>query len=164
MLFRSELALFDAGLAKKPQIVVLNKMDQPEVQERWPKIRKELKKHGYEPFAISALARTDVNPVLWKAVDLLQTAPEPTVVGELPVYRPEEDPRTFTVEKTDSGYVVRGRAIERAAAMTYWEHDGSVRRFQRLMETLGVEEALRKAGVEEGDTVTSAGFELDWQD
>jgi len=160
----SELALFDAGLAKKPQIVVLNKMDQPEVQERWPKIRKELKKHGYEPFAISALARTDVNPVLWKAVELLQTAPEPTVVGELPVYRPEEDPRTFTVEKTDSGYVVRGRAIERAAAMTYWEHDGSVRRFQRLMETLGVEEALRKAGVEEGDTVTIAGFELDWQD
>ena len=160
----SELALFDAGLAKKPQIVVLNKMDQPEVQERWPKIRKELKKHGYEPFAISALARTDVNPVLWKAVELLQTAPEPTVVGDLPVYRPEEDPRTFTVEKTDSGYVVRGRAIERAAAMTYWEHDGSVRRFQRLMETLGVEEALRKAGVEEGDTVTIAGFELDWQD
>ncbi|GAP18520.1 GTPase ObgE [Levilinea saccharolytica] len=160
----SELALFDAGLAKKPQIVVLNKMDQPEVQERWPKIQKELKKHGYEPFAISALARTDVNPVLWKAVELLQTAPEPTVVGELPVYRPEEDPRTFTVEKTDSGYVVRGRAIERAAAMTYWEHDGSVRRFQRLMETLGVEEALRKAGVEEGDTVTIAGFELDWQD
>ena len=48
--------------------------------------------------------------------------------------------------------------------MTYWEHDGSVRRFQRLMETLGVEEALRKAGVEEGDTVTIAGFELDWQD
>ncbi len=160
----SELALFDAGLAKKPQIVVLNKMDQPEVQERWPKIQKELKKRGYEPFAISALARTDVNPVLWKAVELLQTAPEPTVVGELPVYRPEEDPRTFTVEKTDSGYVVRGRAIERAAAMTYWEHDGSVRRFQRLMETLGVEDALRKAGVEEGDTVTIAGFELDWQD
>jgi len=160
----SELALFDAGLAKKPQIVVLNKMDQPEGQERWPKIQKELKKRGYEPFAISALARTDVNPVLWKAVELLQTAPEPTVVGELPVYRPEEDPRTFTVEKTDSGYVVRGRAIERAAAMTYWEHDGSVRRFQRLMETLGVEEALRKAGVEEGDTVTIAGFELDWQD
>lgn len=160
----SELALFDAGLAKKPQIVVLNKMDQPEVQQRWPKIQKELKKRGYEPFAISALARTDVNPVLWKAVELLQTAPEPTVVGELPVYRPEEDPRTFTVEKTDSGYVVRGRAIERAAAMTYWEHDGSVRRFQRLMETLGVEEALRKAGVEEGDTVTIGGFELDWQD
>ncbi len=160
----SELSLFDAGLAKKPQIVVLNKMDQPEVQERWPKIQKELKKRGYEPFAISALARTDVNPVLWKAVELLQTVPEPTVVGELPVYRPEEDPRTFTVEKTDSGYVVRGRAIERAAAMTYWEHDGSVRRFQRLMETLGVEEALRKAGVEEGDTVIIGGFELDWQD
>jgi GTPase len=30
--------------------------------------------------------------------------------------------------------------------MTYWEHEGSVRRFQRMMETLGVEKALREAG------------------
>jgi GTP-binding protein len=48
--------------------------------------------------------------------------------------------------------------------MTYWQHDGSVRRFQKIMETLGVEEALRKAGVQEGDTVSIGEFELEWQD
>ncbi len=57
----SELALFDPRLAQKPQIVALNKIDQAEVQERWPKIKKELKKRGYESMAISALARTDVD-------------------------------------------------------------------------------------------------------
>ena len=48
--------------------------------------------------------------------------------------------------------------------MTYWEHDGSLRRFQRLMETLGVEDALREAGVSEGDTVYIADYAFDWQD
>ena len=57
-----------------------------------------------------------------------------------------------------------GVAIERAAEMTYWEHYQSVRRFQRLLETLGVEVALRKAGIEEGDTVYIGDYELEWQD
>jgi GTP-binding protein len=46
--------------------------------------------------------------------------------------------------------------------MTYWEHDGSVRRFQKLMEHLGVDEALRQAGIQEGDTVYIGDFELEW--
>jgi GTP-binding protein len=32
------------------------------------------------------------------------------------------------------------------------------------MQTLGVEEALRQAGVQEGDTVSIGEFELEWQD
>ena len=84
----------------------------------------------------------------------------------LPVYRPEEDPRAFTIERTDDGgYKVSGKAIERAAKMTYWEYEGSIRRFQRLIETLGIEDALRQAGVEHGDTVyIGDDFELEWQD
>ena len=53
----SEMALFDPALKKKSQVVVFNKMDIPEVQARWPEIRAELESHGYEPMAISAMAR-----------------------------------------------------------------------------------------------------------
>jgi GTP-binding protein len=48
--------------------------------------------------------------------------------------------------------------------MTYWEYDESVRRFHRLLEHIGVEEALRQAGVRNGDTVFVGDFELEWQD
>ena len=82
----------------------------------------------------------------------------------MPVYRTAEDPKSFTVEQTAEGWQVHGAAIERAAAMTYWEFDGSVRRFQLLMGTLGVEEQLRKLGVQEGDTVFIGDYELEWQD
>lgn len=160
----SELALFDPALGRKPQLVALNKIDQPEVQARYPDLKKALKARGVELMAISALARTNVREVLLKAAELLHSLPEEVKPVELPVYRPAEDPRAFTIEETPEGWRVRGKAIERAAAMTFWEHDGSVRRFQRLMETLGVEEALRAAGIQEGETVLVGDYELEWQD
>src|SRR5690349_9915780 len=166
----SELALFDPNLAKKPQVVALNKIDQPEVQERLADIQKKFKKLDVELMTISALARTNTRELLLKAYRTLQEAPpveDPASAGEaaLPVYKPKEDPREFQITREGTNeWRVSGVAIERAAAMTYWQHDGSVRRFQRIMETIGVEEALRKAGVQEGDTVAIGEFELEWQD
>ena len=160
----SELALFDPHLAEKPQIVVLNKMDLPDVQEKWPAIKKRLEKAGYDPMAISAATHENLTPVLWKAHELLQHVQEIEPEPEIPVYRPEEDPRMFTVSHENEGWRIKGKAIERAAEMTYWEHDGSRRRFQHLMDKLGVDDALRKAGVEEGDSVFVGEFELEWQE
>lgn len=161
----SELALFDENLAKKPQIVAVSKMDLPEVQERWPQLREALVGHGIDdPLAISSVAHIGLEPLLWRAHELLKTAPKPETIAALPVYRPSEDPREFSISRTSDGWQVSGAAIERAAKMTFWEHEGSVRRFQRLLETLGVEKALREAGVQEGDTVYISDYELEWQD
>jgi len=166
----SELALFDPELGKKPQVVALNKMDLPDVQARWPRIKAELERRGYKgeraPIAISAATGENVRALLFRAKELLDEAPEPVISAAeaTPVYRPESDPRQFTIEQTADGWQVRGAAIERAAKMTYWDQDGSARRFQRILQTLGVEEALRKAGVQEGDTVRIGDFELEWSD
>lgn len=160
----SELSLFDPNLANKPQIVALNKIDQPEVQERLADLKKKFKKQKVEFMTISALARTDTRELLLKAVAELAELPAlEDVPAPLPVYRPKEDASEFFVKAEGlNKWRLSGTAIERAAAMTYWEHDGSVRRFQKIMETLGVDEALRKAGVKNGDTVAIGDFELDW--
>jgi GTP-binding protein len=160
----SELALFDPALAEKPQVVAFNKMDLDAVRERWPRVRRALVKRGYEPMAISAATGEGVRELLYKAAELLATAPQPEPVAELPIYRPAEDPRAFTIAREEGGFRVSGAAIERAAKMTYWEYEGSVRRFQKLMETLGVEDALREQGIQEGDTVFISDYELEWQD
>lgn len=160
----SEMALFDDQINEKPQIVAFNKMDLPEVQERWPEVEKTIKGLGYDIMAISTVTHENVQSLLWRAAELLKDAPEPVPVERLPVYRAADDPKAFTINPKDGGWEVRGAAIERAAAMTYWEHRESVRRFQRLMETIGVEEALREAGIEEGDTVYVGDYVLEWQD
>lgn len=163
----TELSLFDENLGKKPQIVAVNKIDQPEAQERLAKLKKEMKKRGIELLAISAMARTDLQPLLFKAYQTLAETPsmEEMAPAVMPVYRPQEDPNQFTITREDGKqWRVSGPAIERAAAMTYWEHTGSVRRFQRIIEAIGIEKALREAGVQDGDTVFISEFELEWQD
>jgi GTPase len=162
----SELSLFDPNLAKKPQLVALNKIDQPEVQERLGDIQKQFKKQKVELMTISALARTNTRDLLTKAYQKLAEAPSlEETEPPLPVYRPKEDPREFIVTREGADeWRISGVAIERAASMTYWQHDGSVRRFQKIMETLGVDEALRRAGIQEGDTVSIGDFELEWQE
>ena len=181
----SELALFDPGLARKPQIVVLTKMDLPDVRQRWPKIQAQIKRRAKklagnlniapELFAISAATGENVRLLLYRAAQLLREAPPaadftealgeaPGEPGELPVYRLKGDPKQFKIEQVEDGWRISGQAIERAAAMTYWEHDDAVRRFQRILGTLGVEAALRQAGIQNGDTVFIGDYELEWQD
>ncbi|MDX2160144.1 MAG: GTPase ObgE [bacterium] len=161
-----ELALYDDRLGAKPQIVVLNKIDLPEVAEKWPDIRSALQARGVEPFAISAAAQMNVIPLIQRVFELIATLPEETpFVDEMPVYELKEEDMGFVVEKVGDGeYRVLGKRIERAADMTYWDYEEAVLRFHRLLETLGVTRALRDAGVEEGDTVTIGGHELEWSD
>ncbi|MEN8242611.1 MAG: GTPase ObgE [Chloroflexota bacterium] len=160
----SELALFDDALGEKSQVVALNKADLPYVQERWPEVEAALKKHGVKPMLISAVSGENVRKLLYKAAELVAALPEPEPVVEMPVYRPETDPEEFTIENTEEGWRVVGAAIQRAAAMTYWEYDQSVRRFQRILEALGIDKALRDEGIKQGDSVLIGEYELEWED
>jgi GTP-binding protein len=159
----SELALFDPELAEKPQIVALNKLDLPEASQRIEELTQKFQDHGRKVIPISALAREGLRELLFgalHALDQLEEQPEPQ--EEVPVYRFEESP-TFEINReADGSWRITGEAIERAAAMTYWQYDEAIRRFQRLLGKLGVEDALREAGVKTGDTVRIGENELEW--
>lgn len=180
----TELALFDPRLAEKPQIIVLNKMDLPSAQKLWPQVQEELSARGYKDiYSISAATNKDIRPVLYRAAELLKETPDlsseiaatsfagtknETISGAesdaMPVYRLENDPNAFEIKNTPLGWRISSPSLERAAAMTYWEHYQSVRRFQRIMEAMGIDEAMRQAGVEVGDTVLIAEHELTWEE
>ena len=160
----SELALFDPHLAEKPQLIVLNKMDLPMAQERWPEVQQAIEQHGFEAYAMSAVAHDGLKEVIGRAATLLTELPAPPLVEEVPVYNLEEDDTAFTIARDSEGWRVSGRGIERAAAMTYWEYEEAVRRFQRILDTLGVRAALEEAGVERGDTVFIGEYELEWSE
>ncbi len=163
----SEMALFDPYLSKKPQVVALNKVDLPEVREKAEIVLQTLQKQsGVEKvWQISGLTGENVREMLYHVVTVLKALPEiKKPEEEIPLYRLPKDPRQFEIIRTEEGWRVSGEAIERAAAMTYWEYPQSVRRFQKILQALGVEEGLRSAGVQEGDTVFIGDFELEWVD
>lgn len=160
----TELALFDEDIGRKPQVVAINKADLPEVEARWPELKAALEKRGQRPMLVSATAGTNVRELLYRASQRLAETPEPEAAAGLPVYRPETDPNEFSIQRVNGGWRVAGEAIERAAAMTYWEYDQSVRRFQRILEALGIDEALREAGIQAGDSVLIGDHELEWEE
>jgi GTP-binding protein len=159
-----ELAAFGHGLAQKPQVVVLNKLDAPEVRARWPEIQAALKAQGHAALAISALAREGTRELLYRVAHMLAELPQELPAQELPVFRPAEDEGAFTVQREGDGWRVRGVRVERLAAMTVWNLDEAVYRFQRALERMGITDALTEAGVQPGDTVRIGEREMVWEE
>ena len=162
----SELALFDEALGDKPQVVAINKMDLPEVEQSWVELSSRFEKIGVTPYAISALARKGVQEVLFEAHRLAQTATiADKTEDQLPVYKPGPDGSAFEIGRDpDGSWRVTGEGVERAAAMTYWEYEEAVRRFQQLLVRIGVNDGLREAGIRAGETVHIGEYEMEWKE
>lgn len=160
----AELALFEQHLGLKPQVVAVNKTDLPDVSAKWPELEAEFHRRGVRPRPISALARQGLRELLLEAHQLAQqVVVEPE--EQLPRYSPEPDGTQVKISRAaDGSWKIEGRAIERAAEMTYWEYEEAVRRFQRILTRLGVTASLREAGVRHGDTVRIGDHELEWQE
>jgi GTP-binding protein len=164
-MINQEMALYDTRLAEKPQLVVLNKMDLPDAIAWEPLVEEEIEAAGYEFMSISAVTGQNVRPMINRAYQILQELPPPEPImdeTDEPVIRAEEDESAFTIARRGNEWWVRGRRIERVAAMTYWEFDAAVNRFQRILEEMGISKALENAGIQTGDTVHIGEEELEW--
>jgi GTP-binding protein len=165
----AELAAFGHGLAHKPQIVAFNKIDLVEAQDNWRQAHALLKQRGVEAMAISAAAHTNTRELMYRAAQLLKELPEPgplEVEAPLPVIKLAAGAEPFAIARDAEGaWHVTGQQVERLALRHRFDSEESLMAFQRAVEKLGVLEALRRAGVEEGDTVwIGEDYELEWQD
>ena len=164
-MINQELALYDARLEEKPQLVVLNKMDLPDAIAWEPLLRERFEEEGVPFHAISAVTGEGVDEMLRHVRRMLEDAPEPTIHAEeeMAVIRPEPDEESFSIYWVQDGvWRVRGQKIERIASQTYFEFDATAMRFQRILDRMGISEALREAGVQEGDTVIIGQEILEW--
>jgi len=157
-----ELRLYDPKLAETPQIVVLNKMDLAQAREWWPKVKREIERGGLPLTSISALTGEGVQELLYQVSQALDSLPEEEPVEEIKVFRLPEEEESFRILREGKGFRVQGRRVERVTAMTDWQQEEAVRRFQRVLDAMGVSAALERAGVKVGDTVRIGDMELEW--
>ncbi len=162
-MINQELALYDIALEKRPQLVVLNKIDLPDAVAWEPLIEEEVKKAGYPFMSISAVTQQNVREMLYRVYRMLQEAPAAKTRHEdqIAVIRADND-EGFTIEREGEGWRVRGKQIERVAAMTYFEFDSTLLRFQKILESMGISKALHEAGIAVGDPVYIGEEELEW--
>ncbi len=160
----NELKMYDIQLEERPQLVVLNKMDLPDAIAWEPILAEEIKKLGYEFMSISAVTGENVRDMVRRAYQLLQDAPDlVTYEPDEVIIRPDEADESFTITRDFDGvWRVSGKEIERVASMTYFEFDETLLRFQTILDRLGITEALKEAGVQEGDYVRIGDEELEW--
>jgi GTPase len=164
-----ELAEYDEHLAQRPQIVVFNKMDLPDAQEKWLAFNAQAEAAGYPVLAISAATHQGTTELMELAARHLQEiqqeeaalAAQTLVDAEGPVLRPLPA-EAFTVTKEERVFVVSGKRVERAVSMTNQESEEGMARLQITLEKLGVTKALEEAGVQVGDTVRFGKTELYW--
>jgi GTP-binding protein len=166
-IINAELAAAGHGLDAKPQVVCLTKIDLPDAQAKWPDFERALQAEGVEAYPISAATQRGTHDVLYRALQILRELPAPVVEpapADIPVFRPEAD--AFTIRRLpDAAWRVDGVAVERAAVRSRFDSEEALMRFHRILEKIGVIDALRQAGVKEGDTVwIGADYELEWRE
>ncbi len=151
-----ELEAYSAKLAKRTQLVVANKMDMPDSPANFEKLKAYVESKGYEIMAVSAVTGAGLKELMNKAFNLVQAyVPEPEAADIPTLGAGEElDQDKFEVIKgNDTDFEVKGKAIERLVAMTNFDNDEALYRFQLIWKRLHIEEALKAAGIKEGQTV-----------
>jgi GTPase len=156
---RKEVVQFSPDLAKRPFVVVMNKLD----LEAARRLKRRNRRRGVH--FISALTGEGLPELMKALVPALATAPEVTVPGPLKKTKlPERAARAgLVVEKKDWGFAVSGDRVEHLVERTDLDSEGGLARFQSELDRLGVNAALEAAGVEPGDTVRIAEAEFEYQ-
>jgi len=153
---QKELKDYRTDLTKKPQIVVLTKvegLDDEMVKDRIKELKKVAKKQPV--MAISALDKQGLKELLFAVKKLVAKAKPDEIKAEdvIPVYKIKETEEAWRVTKDDNGFVIRGRKIEKFAARTDFEDEHGVRRIRDIMKKMGIIRELERRGIKPGQTV-----------
>jgi len=170
--YRDPLEDFDAimkeleaygDLKNRPMIVVANKMDLPGAEENLERLREKLKDTGLRIFPVSAATNPNFKELMYATVDLLATCPPAEPFSEEELYDLSDfDSEPYVIERQNNVYFVSGRAMDHLIASVNFDNEESLNFFHRSLRRMGVIDALRAKGAQEGDTVVVGDMEFDF--
>jgi GTP-binding protein len=155
----NELRMWNPLLAERPTIPVISKLDLPDARTSFEELQASIP----DLRAISAATGEGVRDLLFEAFRTIAgTPPQPVAEVETPRFMlTPGDPFAIAIDP-DGAFVVSGERIERLAAMTDFDSDEGLGRFEAILAKMGVDKRLRELGAHEGDTVRIAGHEFDY--
>ena len=162
-----ELKSYSEKLSKRKQIIVANKIDSMQDENLYNDLEKLAKENNMEIFKISAVTGEGISELLKRVSQVLKELPKEELYDEVEdkkVYTLQEEQEGYTIKKEDGIFVVDGPAVDRVVRRVNLEDNESMYYFQKCLDSLGVNQKLKEAGVQEGDTVNICGWELEWYD
>jgi GTP-binding protein len=156
---QGELKAYRVDLTNRPQLIVLNKidgMDDEIIDDKKQELLSVAPKKT-PIYAISAQSKSGVRELLFAIQKTVmaerkkqaELAPE---VSTIPVLTLNNED-SWKITKTDKGFMITGRKIERFAMRTDFDNEHGIQRLRDIMKKMGIMHKLVKLGIESGDII-----------
>ncbi len=161
-----ELRKYSEKLASRKQIIVANKIDSMQNEDLYKDLEKLAKKEKIEIFKVSAATGEGLKELFNYVSKVIKELPKEDILDgeDRVVYTLEEDRDEFEIVRENGEFIVKGPAVDRLMGRVNLEDNESLYYFQKTLRNLGIDDALKAAGVEEGDTVRFNDWEFAWYD
>ncbi|AVQ30117.1 GTPase ObgE [Fusobacterium varium] len=163
-----ELKKFSEKLSTKKQIVLANKMDLLWDMEKYEKFKAHVEAQGHEVFPVSVILNEGIKEVLYRSYSMLQEIEREPLEDEVNVNEVlkeiKGDMEDFVITQDEEGtYIIEGRILDEVLAKyVITMEEESIINFLHMMRSLGLEEAMREAGIQDGDNVRIADVEFEY--
>ncbi len=164
LLINQELKKYSEKLADVYQVIALNKIDSVD-EEIKIKYYGEFKKYSEDVFLISASTHENLNNFMYFISKKVDEIPKPVIKAEAEyddgAY--DNDDSSYSVYKLDKHtYSVEGGKIYRLANVTDGTNTEQMYRFENILKSMGVIDALKASGIKEGDIVKIGHLEFEY--
>ena len=165
-IINEELKKYSEKLSKRKQIIVANKIDSMQDESLYKNLEKLAKKLNLEIYKISAATGEGLKELFRNVSEELKKLPKEDIIEteEKIIYTLEEEKQGFEIEKVNGEFIVKGPDIDKLMNRVNLADNESMYYFQKMLGNLGIEEALKKAGAKDGDTIRFNDWEFAWYD
>lgn len=165
-----EIVLYKQDLENRPQIIAANKMDLPGAEDNLEFFKEQLET-DIPIFPISAATSQGLRDLVYAVAGKLdevekemaeKLAEETEISEERRVYRVEAEKEPFTIRRENEIFIVEGERLEKLVKMTNFRYQDSLLRFAHTLKSMGVDDALRERGAQEGDIIHIGELEFEF--
>ena len=163
-----ELQKYSKKLAKRTQIIVANKADAMTDDTNYKELEKIANNNNQRIFKISATTGEGIEELMNYVSKTLKTLPKENLIDidtniKEKVYKIEDEEK-FNVEKDGKTFVVKGEAVDKIIRRVNITDNESLYYLHKKLDEIGLDKALKKAGIKDGDTVKIGNYEMEWED
>ena len=161
-----ELKQYSEKLAKRTQIIVANKIDSMQDSNLYEDLEKVAKEHNQKIFKISGVTGEGVEELMNYVSKTLKTLPKENLIEikekeKVYTLKDEED---FTITREKGVFVVKGEKVDSIMRKVNIGDYESLFYLHRKLDAIGLNQALKKQGIKDGDIVKIGDYEMEWED
>ena len=161
-----ELKKYSEKLSTRKQIIVANKIDSMQDSSLYEELEKVAKEHYQKIFKISGVTGEGVEELMNYVSKTLKTLPKENLIEikekeKVYTLKDEED---FTITKEKGAYVVKGEKVDSIMRKVNIGDYESLFYLHRKLDEIGLNQALKKQGIKDGDIVKIGEYEMEWED